>query len=709
MDAETRRRVKADWVAQHRRNGAPWSGSDDELDRAFVLYDADGRPVIGISERRWMSPDLKTELMRAWVEQHRFAGAPFTGTHSALLRQWRSGERPEGPRVPRSAAERREDRRQSCARRRWRLRMRPPGLHKARNAEELLAYNADAFAAAAPKDIGALGDCECTHCGAQLWPAEAKKVPPSARGYFGTDWRGTSCCGCGAIHVPPVERSPGVEALWQDRAQAKLLRKHARPLNNSLALASSSISQPRNLPGGSSWSPTVSVQGKIYHNIGALNPADGADRRWAQMYVFDPSFDETTERLASLRLGSRNVSQRERANTEALLTALQHALHTDNSYVQDFITAGELFEEEPATPVELVLSRDARPADAHARQYDPATTGGRGQPRSFAEVTVLMLEGQLETGCVQLRRRDGPLYRINFNHRSFDPLHFVLLFPCGDDGWIWNMPRVVPAAAAPSDGNAGGDGGEQDDAAQRAHGGGGGGDDDDDDDDDDPGIADGGSGDDDEGGAAADARAPAGSRRKQVTPREYFAHRLHVRLLDDDGGGRDHALHRWGRLFQEYCCVALAKAEAERLRWYEKHQEEIRADLYQGLADAVDSSSGAQVTAAQPRTTLNVVQVAGICPSGSQPGHAQHRELSCRGSLGARHDDAHRDGLEPPITHPSRHRRPRRRLPSDHVARSWRANASCYRRPSRVGHATWRSATTTAWRRCRRRASRPSS
>ena len=65
--------------------------------------------------------------------------------------------------------------------------MQPPGLHKARNAEQLLAYNADAFAAAAPNDIGALGDCECTHCGAQLWPAEATKVPPSARGYFGSD------------------------------------------------------------------------------------------------------------------------------------------------------------------------------------------------------------------------------------------------------------------------------------------------------------------------------------------------------------------------------------------------------------------------------------------------------------------------------------------------------------------------------------------
>ena len=139
MDAETRRRLKADWVVLHRQSGAPWSGSDDELDRAFVLYDADGRPVIGRSEQSWMSAELKTELMRAWVEQHRFAGAPFTGSHSALLRQWKSAERPEGLRIRRSAEERRAAEQLRHARRRWRLRMRPPGLHKARNAEQLLA------------------------------------------------------------------------------------------------------------------------------------------------------------------------------------------------------------------------------------------------------------------------------------------------------------------------------------------------------------------------------------------------------------------------------------------------------------------------------------------------------------------------------------------------------------------------------------------
>ena len=110
------------------------------------------------------------------------------------------------------------------------------------------------------------------------------------------------------MQLPPVERCEDIDLLWAAEDDAKLLRKHARPLNNSLALASSSMTQPKNLPGGSSWRPTVSVQGKLHHNIGPLNPDDGAERRYAQLYVHDPSFDdeaETAGRCASLRLGSK--------------------------------------------------------------------------------------------------------------------------------------------------------------------------------------------------------------------------------------------------------------------------------------------------------------------------------------------------------------------------------------------------------------------
>ena len=77
MDAATRRRIKVEWVVLHRQGGAPWVGTDDELGRAFVLYAADGRPVL--SERGWMSDELKQQLKRTHVG----GGAPagWRGLH----------------------------------------------------------------------------------------------------------------------------------------------------------------------------------------------------------------------------------------------------------------------------------------------------------------------------------------------------------------------------------------------------------------------------------------------------------------------------------------------------------------------------------------------------------------------------------------------------------------------------------------------------
>ena len=49
----------------------------------------------------------------------------------------------------------------------------------------------------------------------------------------------------------------------------------------------------------------------------------------------------------------------------------------------------------------------------------------------------------------------------------------------------------------------------------------------------------------------------------------------------------DDVLTRWARLFQEYCCMALAKTEQQRLRFLEHNQKTIRAELYSGLRDAV--------------------------------------------------------------------------------------------------------------------------
>ena len=52
---------------------------------------------------------------------------------------------------------------------------------------------------------------------------------------------------------------------------------------------------------------------------------------------------------------------------------------------------------------------------------------------------------QPESGAVVLRMRNGAHYEIDEVNRAYDPLHFVLLFPCGDYGWRPGMHRNPPA------------------------------------------------------------------------------------------------------------------------------------------------------------------------------------------------------------------------------------------------------------------------
>lgn len=44
---------------------------------------------------------------------------------------------------------------------------------------------------------------------------------------------------------------------------------------------------------------------------------------------------------------------------------------------------------------------------------------------------------------------------------------------------------------------------------------------------------------------------------------------------------------------QEYCVDAFAKVEFERLRWVAQNQAQLRSDLYQGVADALEASDTA--------------------------------------------------------------------------------------------------------------------
>ena len=57
---------------------------------------------------------------------------------------------------------------------------------------------------------------------------------------------------------------------------------------------------------------------------------------------------------------------------------------------------------------------------------------------------------------------------------------------------------------------------------------------------------------------------------------------------------RDHhfsTLHHCGRLLQEYCCDMWSKVEGERLKWIEHNQSQLRAEVLEGLTDALEKES----------------------------------------------------------------------------------------------------------------------
>ena len=477
---------------------------------------------------------------------------------------------------------------------------RNPHRGRARNATAMMALDPGALGGVPMFSVGMLGGCTrckqrgcaceerlvCTYCGALLFKGEAKQAKRGERGPFGTKWHGgQSCCAEGKVQLPPIKRDAAFEAMWNDHPTRKLLTANSRRFNNAMCLASAYAKQAPT-PGGS-WNPSIVMQGKLHHRFGGITGTDG-ERRYAQLYVNDPAAaddDVVLEQRMTRMLLNKSASEAYRRRCKGLLSLLTDALRGCNPYVKDVMMAGEIFLQEDAPRFSLSIDPDKAPPDADRRTYS-----ANNQRKTFNEVTVLCDESPAGRSIL-LRRRDGTAYETHEGNRAYDPLHFVLLMPCGDNGWHPYIPLhrpppppppipppPLPASSPPDapDLNAA----MLDDAVTDAA------------------VADDAVAPGAEGDTTGWAAHRSSKQRAQVACRAYYAHRLHVR--GDDPQHFDDALHRGSRLFQEYCCMALAKVEMQKLRWHRDNQKTIRAELYQNLADAVhthDQASGQAVQA----------------------------------------------------------------------------------------------------------------
>ena len=194
-----------------------------------------------------------------------------------------------------------------------------------------------------------------------------------------------------------------------------------------------------------------------------------------------------------------------------ILKDLRIMLQSCNSYVRSFVTIDEQLQSRllPQS-VSLELLADRQPSTEHRGRYNV--------PSSNEEVAILMTGEPSARRSIVMQPRvpdgsDAGLQVISETHRSWDPLHYVLMFPYGTDGFHLDIQNNK-------------------------------------------------------------------SSQKCVSAMEYYCYRLMQRDNFD-------IIHRCGRLFQQYIVDACAKIQQLRLNYTRFNQNNLRSDIYSGVADAV--------------------------------------------------------------------------------------------------------------------------
>ena len=132
---------------------------------------------------------------------------------------------------------------------------------------------------------------KCSECKALRYLGERLKSSSVSTPKFG------NCCSNGKISKasdyifkppPPILK----ELLESESSRAAHFRKHVREYNNALSMASINANFVNRGLGSSKWNPTITIQGRLYHEIGALFPELDKKPRYCAVYIHDTDYKE---------------------------------------------------------------------------------------------------------------------------------------------------------------------------------------------------------------------------------------------------------------------------------------------------------------------------------------------------------------------------------------------------------------------------------
>ncbi|SAL99332.1 hypothetical protein, partial, partial [Absidia glauca] len=116
-----------------------------------------------------------------------------------------------------------------------------------------------------------------------------------------------------------------------------------------------------------------------------------------------------------------------------ILQMLQRIIHSNNCFSQGLMTAYEQYGAEQIQNVAIVI----KSTPALGRRYDAP---------SCPEISAMVMENSTDGGfsphdIVISDRNRGHRY-VNSLNPSYMPLHYVLMFPYGEDGWRLGIPST---------------------------------------------------------------------------------------------------------------------------------------------------------------------------------------------------------------------------------------------------------------------------
>jgi len=165
------------------------------------------------------------------------------------------------------------------------------------------------------------------------------------------------------------------------------------------------------------------IQEELHHLTGALLPHSDHSPTYAQIYILD-----TAEQLNIRRLNNRNLDP-------VVMDDLQTMLLDSHPYIGHYHYAYELIREKPVEEQKEISIR------LHVNlQQDQRT---HNLPTAEEIAVIIPEEGMdhaIDNRDVVLRAREGRLEYISQNSPSYAALHYVLLFPKGENEWHPRIP-----------------------------------------------------------------------------------------------------------------------------------------------------------------------------------------------------------------------------------------------------------------------------